>query len=143
MRLKLLKLKRLAIFLSSASLTLASESCITIQEATTCAALPRVSIGGGCAHLISNTTFTLSETELLDLLDTQPVARSCVPKVDLPVCADDQTTGTVVNLPARGPSIVMTAAQWETFLTEAETLCRKVGSGCSLAAPNLSKVVLK
>lgn len=94
-------------------------------------AFPRVSDGGAESHLISTSTDTLSTTELLDFMDTQPLARDCVPKGDLPVCADDQTLGTTVTLPPRGPAIAMSAAQWGQLSIELQQLCRDAGSGCS------------
>jgi hypothetical protein len=79
----------------------------------------------------SDETFTISEHELLDLLDAQPKARTCVPKGDLPVCADDQSTGTPAAIPARGASIVMIDGQWNAFKTALEKACRLLGQRCT------------
>lgn len=112
---------------------LALSSCVTVNEATTCAALPRLINGGGCSHLISDATFLLSRTELEDLIDAHPTERKCVPKGDLPVCADDQTRGAQVTIPPRGASIIMLDSQWGEMATELETACRELGSYCNYA----------
>ncbi len=127
-------------------LTLGLSGCETIANWRTCAALPRVVDGGGCAHTETSVAYPISTTELLDLLDTQTAPRNCVPKYDLPVCADDQTSGVPVTLPARGPAVIMPADDWNAMATALATMCRQLGSGCSyqtlvtqLRMKNLSK----
>lgn len=118
--------------LLASSLGLGSSGCVTIQEGTTCAAQGHLSLGGICSHLISSDTFTLSFAEMVDFIDAQP-DRTCVPVPGMKVCADDQTTGTAVDLPARGGAIITSAEDWGTLKTELETACREMGKGCSYA----------
>jgi len=120
------------LWLLLANLLISISGCVTIQEATTCAFFYPMSEGGGCSHLISTATFKLSEAEMIDLLLPQQ-ERTCVPVLGLPVCADDQTQGTLVVLPARGASIIMTSSDWGTFETELEEACRELGSRCSMS----------
>jgi hypothetical protein len=128
----MLKLKPLLLPLFLFSLSLVSEGCVTIQNAPTCAVAGDLSGGGICSHLLDATTLSLSFTEMVDFLDAQP-DRSCVQVPGMPVCADDQSTGVAVKLPARGAAIVMSAADWGTMKTELEVACRELGKGCSYA----------
>lgn len=80
---------------------------------------------------------------MLDLLDAQPKDRTCIPVghwdsstppkwvMDLPICAEDQTQGTLALVPARGASMVMTSEQWGIKKTEGEQMCRELGSRCT------------
>lgn len=104
---------------------------MTIRDATSCTALPRVVNGAGCSHLRSKETFTLTMKELIDLLDAQPYERTCVPAGDLPVCAEDQSHGVAVTLPPRGPSVIMTDRQFGATKTSLEVACRKLGKRCT------------
>jgi hypothetical protein len=67
---------------------------------------------------------------MLDFVSPQQ-ARTCVPVTGMPVCADDQTTGTPVNLPARGAAIIMSDQDWGTMKTELQVACRELKSLCS------------
>lgn len=69
---------------------------------------------------------------MLDFMDAEP-ARTCVPVPNFQVCADDQTTGTPVALPARGAAIMMSAADWGAMKTALEVACRELGNSCSYA----------
>lgn len=70
---------------------------------------------------------------MLDFLSAQP-DRTCVPVPGMNVCADDQTAGTPIKLPARGAAIAQSSADWDEEHTELETACREMGKGCSYAA---------
>jgi hypothetical protein len=134
MRTKQRKLKPWLLFLSLLS-SLALSSCnipIKVQDGTACAAAGLVLNGGLCSHLISSDTFTLSYTEILDLLEAHPSARTCIPKGSLPVCADDQTVGgPPVILPPRGASIIMSPSDWGAEKEELDEACRDLGKSCN------------
>lgn len=66
------------------------------------------------------------------MLDAQE-GRTCVPVPGMQVCADDQSVGAPVALPARGGAIVMSAQDWGTLKTELETACREMGKSCTYA----------
>lgn len=119
---------------------------MTIPNISVCAALPRVVNGAGCVHNISTTTSQLSQTELLDLLDTQPNDRTCIPAGQVlssdgknitdpgvPACADDQGHGIAVVLPKRGASIIIPPNDYSALSIALQTACRDLGSKCSYA----------
>lgn len=109
-----------------------SSSCVTVQDATTCAVAGRLSGGGLCAHMLSDSTFLLSFAEMLDFLEAHQ-ERTCVPVPGLNVCAQDQSHGAPAKLPARGAAIVMSAEDWGEKKTELEIACRELGKRCSYA----------
>jgi hypothetical protein len=127
---RMLKLLRL---LGSLCLSLpffSLSACITISDGTLCAIQDQVSQGAICSHLISTSTSVLTFAETIDFLEAQPV-RSCVPVPGMTVCADDQTTGTPLSIPARGAAIIISSADWEVLSTEIQQMCREMGKSCT------------
>jgi hypothetical protein len=113
-----------------ALLCLINNSCTIIKDARTCSVAGVLSAGGICSHMISPETNDLSFNEFLDFLSAQP-ERTCVPVIGMNVCADDQSQGVPVKLPARAAAIVMSSDDWGTKKTELEVACRELGSRCS------------
>lgn len=115
-------------------------ACVQVKDEAQCAVSGKIAYGGLCTHLRSDKKFTISTSELIDLIDAQPADRVCVPKEDLPVCADDQTTGVPATLPARGASIIMASAAWNEMKTELEVACRMLGKRCTY---EMVQIILK
>lgn len=103
---------------------------MTIQNANICSAAGKLSAGAICSRLTTSETNDLSFRELIDLLEAQS-ERTCVPVPGFPVCADDQSIGVAVKLPARGASVIISSKDFEVFITELQTACRELGSKCS------------
>lgn len=93
--------------------------------------------------MISTATCTLTANELIDMIDAQPSDRTCVPACGLPVCAEDQSTGTPMTVPARGASIIMTSADWGEKKTELDLACRELGNRCSIAIAAFIRGMMK
>ena len=112
------------------SLLIWASGCVSIAPYTLVSVKGDLSAGGGAAPSNTTTTEDLSFSEMLDFIDAQP-ARTCVPVPGLPVCADDQTKGVPVALPARGGAIMMSSKDWTQLKTELQAACRMLKSACS------------
>lgn len=69
---------------------------------------------------------------MLDLINPQE-DRTCVPLAGMPVCADDQSSGKAVDLPARGGSFVISESDFGQLKTEVDQMCREMGPSCTIA----------
>lgn len=101
-------------------------------------------------------TSKLSQHEVLDLLDTQPNDRTCIPvgqKLDvdgktivddgLPACADDQGHGISVVLKKRGPSLIIPPNDYSALSIALQQACRDLGSRCSYAQVKSMQVLVE
>lgn len=125
MRLCLLSLVLLTLPLGSLSCT-----SLEIQDANTCAPAGKLSQGGLCTHLTNNKTSLLTFNELIDFIEAQP-ERTCVPVPGFPVCADDQSQGVPVKMPARGAAFILSASDFGQIALELQEGCRMLGKRCS------------
>lgn len=121
---------RLALWLSLFLFTAELSGCIQIVDTIACSPAGEVSAGGLCAHTLTGATLTLSFNEFVDFLEPQ-AARTCAVVPGMQVCADNQSAGPSVSLPARAGAISMSALDWDTETTELETACRELGDRCS------------
>jgi len=93
----------------------------------------QLSRGGIWAETNTSATGDLTFSEMIDFIEPQ-AERTCVPVPGFPVCADDQTQGTPVTLPARSGAIMQSTDDWGKNKTALEQLCRQAGSSCSYEA---------
>ena len=103
---------------------------ILIKNATFCSVAGLLSAGGSCSHLTTSDTKDLTFVELIDMIEAQN-ARTCVPVPGFNICAQDQSKGELVNLPARGAALILSSDDAGTLITELATACRKLGSSCT------------
>lgn len=103
---------------------------VTVRNGNVCSVAGKLAAGSICAKLTDDTTGDLSFTETVDFLEPKP-ARECVAVTGFPVCADDQSQGSSVKLPARGAAVVMSSDDFGDVLTELKTLCRGAGDKCT------------
>lgn len=123
---------------------LALSACQTVAVPNThvVAVAGKVSAGGLWAETNTGRTGELSLSELVDFLEPQE-QRECVPKghwdakeptlwvADFNICAEDQTTGKKLVLPARGGAIMQPAEDWNKLKTALELACRALGKHCT------------
>jgi len=121
----------------------AISGCVSVPPNTGCFAAGQVSDGASCestrpGHPVSR----LSVREFVDYLEAQ-AARNCVPVghwdektptlwvQDLAVCADDQTKGTLAQLPKRAAAVCRAFSEDAALKLALEEACRLLGPRCS------------
>lgn len=57
--------------------------------------------------------------------------RSCVPVPGMEICADDQSKGIPIKMPARGAGLILSSKDADSLLTELSQACRRLGAECS------------
>ncbi len=114
------------------SLSLSACNGVVLPNTTTCTSAGLVSAGGICSETLSDATHELNFEEFIDMLEAQP-ERTCVPVPGMPVCSHDQSTGTKVLMPERGPSIIVSSSDYEKQKTALDQACRILRGRCSAA----------
>ena len=127
----MLTLPKLCLLSLSLIVSACGSGSIVIKDERPCAVAGRLADGGICTHTLSSETNNLSLNEMIDFLEPQP-ARHCVPVPGMTICADDQSQGTAVDLPARGGAIAESSEDWKQRQVELEQACRLLGKKCKL-----------
>ena len=102
---------------------------MTIKDEVKCTIAGDITAGSICAHTNIEKPISLTFKETLEMLQAQQ-ARHCIPVDGLNVCKEDQSTGTAIDLPARGSAIFVQPDDDSEKKIELETLCRMAGKSC-------------
>lgn len=93
-----------------------------------------MSAGAIWAETNTPKTGDLSLSELIDFIEPQS-ERECVPVPGFSVCADDQSHGEKVKLPARAGAVMRSAEDEMKLHTAVEQACRDLGNHCKYEIP--------
>lgn len=116
-------------------LILALSACVSVPNIRNCQVQGDLSVGMTCVESNTKKVCLLSTREMLDFLSPQK-ERECVPHGCMPgVCAQDQTSGGLVRLPARAGAVSQNDDDFTANKIAMEKACREGGRKCNYATP--------
>lgn len=103
--------------------------CITVPNTTLVTVPDKLANGAIWAQTNTPATGELTLSEIIDFIEPQ-LERTCVPVTGFSVCADDQTHGVAIKMPARAGAIMRSLEDEAKLAVAIKQACRELGSKC-------------